>query len=72
MLCLCAQVVESASLEKDLGLDSLDTVEAIIGIEEEFVLKMSDEAADKIVTVADAINYICQHPHAKATRDVGY
>lgn len=67
-----SKVTINSHLEKDLGLDSLDTVEVVMGIEEEFVLTMTDESADRIATVADAINYVCNHPHAKATLPVGY
>jgi len=67
-----SKVTEESHLEKDLGLDSLDSVEVVMGIEEEFVFTMTDEAADKISTVADAINYVCQHPNAKACQPNGY
>lgn len=49
----------------DLGLDSLDAVELVMGIEEEFALEIPDSEAEKIVSVADAINYIAAHPNAK-------
>ncbi len=48
----------SASFIEDLGADSLDIVELIITFEEEFEVEISDEEAEKILTVGDAINYI--------------
>ncbi len=47
-----------ASFIDDLGADSLDIVEMIMTIEDEFDVEISDEDAEKIVTVQDAINYI--------------
>jgi acyl carrier protein len=43
---------------QDLGADSLDIVELVMAFEEEFDLEIPDEAAEKIATVADAVNYI--------------
>ena len=51
-------VVPEASFVDDLGADSLDQVELIMAMEEEFDLSIPDEEAEKIVTVQDAINYI--------------
>jgi len=45
----------------DLGADSLDLVELIMAMEEEFSLEISDEDAEKILTVQDAVNYISEH-----------
>jgi acyl carrier protein len=45
----------------DLGADSLDLVELIMAMEEEFSLEISDEDAEKIQTVQDAVNYISEH-----------
>lgn len=53
-----SQVTENASFTTDLGADSLDTVDLIMEFEKEFGIKIPDEAAEKIQTVADAINYI--------------
>lgn len=52
------QVTESASFMDDLGADSLDTVELVMALEEEFDIEISDEDAEKIQTVKDAIDYI--------------
>jgi len=51
-------VVSDASFVDDLGADSLDQVELIMAMEEEFELSIPDEDAEKIGTVQDAINYI--------------
>ena len=53
-----SQVNPEASFTNDLGADSLDTVELIMELEKEFDLQIPDEAAEKIVTVGDAIAYI--------------
>lgn len=53
-----AKVTESASFIDDLGADSLDTVELVMAFEEEFGVEIPDDAAEKIATVKDAINYI--------------
>jgi acyl carrier protein len=52
------QVTESANFIEDLGADSLDTVELVMAFEEEFDIEIPDEAAEKILTVKDAIEYI--------------
>lgn len=51
--------------QKDLGLDSLDTVELVMAIEEEFAIEIPDSEADKILSCSDAISYISAHPMAK-------
>lgn len=51
-------VTADASFVEDLGADSLDVVELVMALEEEFDLKISDEEAEKIATVRDAVNYI--------------
>ncbi|OUU38911.1 MAG: acyl carrier protein [Cellvibrionales bacterium TMED49] len=48
----------SSSFVEDLGADSLDTVELIMSLEEEFDAEIPDEEAEKITTVEDAVNYI--------------
>jgi acyl carrier protein len=55
------EVTLEASFIDDLGADSLDLVELIIAMEEEFGLEISDEDAEKIQTVQDAVNYISEH-----------
>lgn len=52
------QVTASASFIEDLGADSLDTVELVMALEEEFDVEIPDEEAEKISKVQDAINYI--------------
>ena len=52
------QVTSEASFMDDLGADSLDTVELVMALEEEFDIEISDEDAEKIQTVQDAIDYI--------------
>ena len=52
------KVVDDASFFDDLGADSLDIVELVMAFEEEFGVEIPDDAADKIVTVKDATNYI--------------
>ena len=53
-----SQVTESASFIDDLGADSLDTVELVMAFEEEFGCEIPDDAAEKIMTVKDAIDFI--------------
>ena len=53
-----AEVTPEASFTKDLGADSLDTVELIMEFEKEFGITIPDEKAETIATVGDAINYI--------------
>lgn len=55
------EVTEAAEFSKDLGADSLDTVELIMEFEKEFDLSIPDEEAEKITTVGDAIAYIESH-----------
>ena len=56
-----SEVVPSASFVEDLNADSLDLVELIMSLEEEFQLQMSDEDAEKITTVQEAEDYIEEH-----------
>ena len=53
-----AKVVEGASFIDDLGADSLDTVELVMAFEEEFGCSIPDDAAEKIRTVTDAVDFI--------------
>lgn len=52
-----SQIVPEASFVEDLGADSLDIVELIMGIEEEFDIEIPDEDAEKLTTVGEAITY---------------
>jgi acyl carrier protein len=52
------KAVPEASFIDDLGADSLDTVELVMAFEEEFNCEIPDDAAEKILTIQDAINYI--------------
>ncbi|HEY8345861.1 MAG TPA: acyl carrier protein [Symbiobacteriaceae bacterium] len=54
-------VTPDASFIEDLGADSLDIVELIMALEEEFEIEVPDEDAEKIQTVADAVRYIKEH-----------
>jgi len=56
-----SQVTNEASFMDDLGADSLDTVELVMALEEEFDIEISDESAEKIQTVQDAVDYITEH-----------
>ena len=56
-----AKVTEDASFVDDLGADSLDTVELVMAFEEEFGVEIPDDAAEKILTVKDAIEYVKSH-----------
>jgi acyl carrier protein len=56
-----ADVVPDASFIDDLNADSLDLVELIMALEEEFSIKISDEEADKIKTVRDAMEFVQEH-----------
>jgi len=55
------EVVMQASFVDDLGADSLDLVELIMAMEEAFDMEISDDQAEKLQTVQDAINYIKEH-----------
>jgi acyl carrier protein len=56
-----SEAVPSASFVEDLNADSLDLVELIMSLEEEFKLQISDEDAEKITTVQEAEDYIEEH-----------
>ncbi len=53
-----SQVTLEASFKEDLGADSLDVVELVMELEDEFDMEISDDDAEKIATVGDAVNYI--------------
>ncbi len=55
------EVTENASFIEDLGADSLDIVELVMALEEEYDITIPDEEAEKIQTVGDAVNYISEH-----------
>lgn len=55
------EVTHNASFVNDLGADSLDTVELVMALEEEFGMEIPDEEAEKIQTVGNAVDYIKNH-----------
>ena len=55
-----SKIVEEASLTEDLGADSFDTVELIMALEEQFEIEISDDEAQEILTVKNAIDFINQ------------
>ncbi|MFJ5297056.1 acyl carrier protein [Pseudomonas sp. NPDC088368] len=55
------EVTNTASFVEDLGADSLDTVELVMALEEEFETEIPDEEAEKITTVQAAIDYVTSH-----------
>jgi acyl carrier protein len=59
-----AEVKPEAKFVDDLGADSLDLVELVMALEEEYNMEISDEDAEKILTVGDAIEYIKSHASA--------
>ena len=59
------KVTEKVKFTDDLGLDSLDVVEVVMAIEDEFAIEIPDAEADKIVSIEDAVDYITSHPMAK-------
>lgn len=60
------QVTPEASFIDDLGADSLDQVELVMALEEEFEIEIPDEDAEKMTTVKDAIEYLKTHVATKA------
>lgn len=56
-----AEVTPEASFKDDLGADSLDVVELVMELEEEFDLEISDEDAEKVTTVGEVVKYIESH-----------
>ena len=59
------QVTRSTSFIEDVGADSLDIVELVMALEEEFGIDIPDEDADKLRTVGDAMNYLKSHSAAQ-------
>lgn len=64
MLAYFVQVTPDVHFQNDLGLDSLDNVEIVMALEEEFKLEIPDKEADKIDSCSLAIEYIYNHPMA--------
>jgi acyl carrier protein len=56
-----SEVTLEASIKDDLGADSLDVVDLIMELEDEFEMEISDEEAEKITTVGDVVEYINKH-----------
>src|SRR5437868_14881877 len=65
------KVTENASFIDDLGADSLDTVELVMAFEAEFGCEIPDDAAEKIITVKDAVNFLEAHSLARAASSGG-
>ncbi|XP_051119946.1 acyl carrier protein 2, mitochondrial [Andrographis paniculata] len=60
-----SKVTPNAHFQNDLGLDSLDTVEIVMALEEEFSFEIPDNEADKIHSIHLAVDFIASHPQAK-------
>ncbi|KAM1308581.1 hypothetical protein EV2_011104 [Malus domestica] len=60
-----SKVTPNAHFESDLGLDSLDSVEIVMALEEEFGFEIPDNEADKIKSIGQAVDFISSHPQAK-------
>ncbi|KAK4535817.1 hypothetical protein CDCA_CDCA06G1842 [Cyanidium caldarium] len=59
------KVTPESHFVKDLALDSLDTVELVMALEDEFAIEIPDAAAEKILSVPDAVEYVANNAHAK-------
>ena len=60
-----SKVTDKVKFTDDLGLDSLDVVEVVMAIEDEFAIEIPDAEADKMASIPDAVEYITSHPMAK-------
>ncbi|KNA04496.1 hypothetical protein SOVF_199180 [Spinacia oleracea] len=60
-----SKVTPNAHFQNDLGLDSLDAVEIVMALEEEFRFEIPDNEADKINSISMAVDFIASHPQAK-------
>ena len=63
------EITTDASFIEDLGADSLDTVELIMSLEEEFDIEIPDEEAEKIKTVQNVVDYILNHLNSGAAKE---
>ena len=63
------EITSDASFIEDLGADSLDTVELIMSLEEEFDIEIPDEEAEKIKTVQNVVDYILNHLASSAAKE---
>ena len=59
-----SEITEEASFQEDLDADSLDLVELIMELEEQFGMEIPDEEAEKITTVEEAVDYVSEHQAA--------
>ena len=64
------QATNDASFVEDLGADSLDTVELVMALEEEFECEIPDEEAEKITTIQQAIDYVNEHVLSKTKSQI--
>ncbi|RHY09108.1 hypothetical protein DYB36_006831 [Aphanomyces astaci] len=60
-----SKLTEAAKFIDDLGLDSLDVVEVVMAIEEEFIIEIPDVEAERLLSPAQVIDYVAAHPMAK-------
>jgi NADH dehydrogenase (ubiquinone) 1 alpha/beta subcomplex 1 len=58
-------ITPNSNFLNDLGLDSLDQVEVLLGVEDEFSIEIPDAVAEEMKTVGDVIKYVLTNPHAK-------